>query len=348
VSDPYGGCMRWIVLVVLLMLLAVGCLGSSGSPSPPSSSSPVGLGDWHLHRVEVTGVRVRSISATYPYSLAAGYGQIWVAETLGVGRIDAAARRVRLVARIPNSAEWYDIAYEGGTVWYLAPSGRVGVVYRVDAKTGRLEARQRFDGGPLRERTQTWHDIAPTTGGVCVGRLAGRSRDAVLCSAADLRRGWWLRGGPTPVVAGRGDTVWIGGVSLIEADVSRRHASQVRLTADEHVTAIAPGGQGAWVAVNGDHGRSPSELWYVEGHRVLKRLKTTATDIDEIAWSGDGLWATTFDHRRIALCAVEPTGKLKRIALLPGDARSLTATHGAVWTADYREHEVSQISYRVR
>jgi hypothetical protein len=114
------------------------------------------------------------------------------------------------------------------------------------------------------------------------------------------------------------------------------------------VTAIATAGQGAWVAVIQDHGRSPAQLWYVAGHRVLKRLKTTATDIDEIAWSDDGLWATTFDHRRIELCAVEPTGKLKRIALLSGDARSLTATRGTLWTADYRGSRITEIRYRDR
>jgi hypothetical protein len=339
--------MRRLVLVVLLVALAAGCLGSS-SPSLPSSSTPTRLAGWHLRPVRVTGVRVRSIPASYPYSLAAGQGRIWVAVHTGVGRIDATAGRVRLVARIPNTAEWYDLAYGSESVWYMAPSNGVGVLYRVDAATGRIEGRQRFDGGPLRERTQTWHDIAAVTRGVCVGRLAARSREAVLCSAADLRHGWWVRGGPTPVVAGRGDTVWIGGPSLLEVNLQTRHVVRPRLATGEYVTAIAPAGQGAWVAVNQHHGRSPAQLWYVQGHRVLKRLKTTATDIDEVAWSGDGLWATTFDHRRIALCAVEPTGKLKRIALLPGDARSLTATPGAVWAADYRGSRITEIRYRDR
>jgi hypothetical protein len=305
----------------------------------------VRVAGWHLHQVEVTGVHVRSIPAAYPYSLAAGQGQMWVAVHAGVGRIDTAAGRVRLVARIPNSAEWYDLAYFAGSVWYMAPSSGVGILDRVDAATGHIQGRQRFDGGRLRERSQTWHEIVATTGGVCAGRLAARSRDAVLCSAFDLRHGWWGRGGPTPVVAGRGDTVWVGGASLSEVNLHTRHATRVRLRPDEHVTAIAPAGQGAWVAVSEDRGGSPAQLWYVAGRRVLKRLKTTATDISELAWSGDGLWATTFDRHRIALCAVEPTGKLKRIALLPGDARSLTATRGALWTADYRESRISEIHW---
>jgi hypothetical protein len=164
--------MRQVVVIVLVVLLAAGCLGSSSS-----------------YRVDVTGVRVRSIAAAYPYSLAAGQGQIWVAEHSGVGLMDAAAGRVRLLARIPNSAEWYDLAYDSGSVWYMAPSSGVGVVYRVDGANGRVQGRQRFDGGPRRERTQTWHDIAAVTGRVCVGRLAARSREAVPCSSADLRHG---------------------------------------------------------------------------------------------------------------------------------------------------------------
>jgi hypothetical protein len=335
--------MRRVVVMVLLVLLTAGCFGSS-SPSVPSSTSTRRAG-WHLDPVRVTGVRVRSIAAAFPYSLAAGQGQVWVAVHSGVGRIDAAAGRVRLVARIPNSGEWYDLAYDSGSVWYMAPSNGVGVLYRVDAATGRVQGRQRFDGGPLRERTQTWHDIAAATAGVCVGRLAARSREAVLCAASDLRHGWWVRGGPTPLAAGHGGIVWVGGAPLFEVNLSTRRVLRVPLTAGEHVTAIAPAGRGAWVAVNQDHGRSPAELWYVQAHRVLKRLKTTAIDINELAWGAGVLWATTFERDHTALCAVQPTGHLNRIAFLPLDARSLIAARGSLWTADYRESRVSHIRY---
>ena len=137
----------------------------------------------------------------------------------------------------------------------------------------------------------------------------------------------------------------VGGSSLLEVTPHSHHVWRLPLPAEGYVTAIASAGQGAWVAVNQDHGRSPAELWYVSGHRVLKRLTTTATDIHELAWSDDGLWATTFDHEHIALSAVEPTGHLQRMAQLPSDARSLTATRGALWTADYRESRISEVRY---
>jgi hypothetical protein len=137
-----------VVVLVQLVLLTAGCFGSS-SPSVPSSTSTRRAG-WHLDPVRATGVRVRSIAAAFPYSLAAGRGQVWVGVHAGVGRIDTAAGRVKLVVGIPNSAEWYDLAYRSGSVWYMAPSGAVGVLYRVDPGKGRVQGRQTFDGGSLR------------------------------------------------------------------------------------------------------------------------------------------------------------------------------------------------------
>jgi hypothetical protein len=225
--------MRRVVVMVLLALLTAGCFGSS-SPSVPSSTSTRRAG-WHLDPVRVTGVRVRSIAAAFPYSLAAGQGQIWVAVHSGVGRIDAAAGRVRLVARIPNSGEWYDLAYDSGSVWYMTPAGVDGFLYRVDAASGHVEGRQRFDGGRLRRRSQAWHEVAAVRGGICVGRLASGSREAVLCSASDLRDGWWVRGGPIPLTAGGAGTVWIGGASLLEANPHTRHFWRLRLVESRSV-----------------------------------------------------------------------------------------------------------------
>jgi len=113
--------MRRVMFAMLLLIMAGGCFGSA-SPQPPST--PIRPAGWRLHRVEVTGVRVRSIPADYPYSLAAGARQVWVGIRTGVARIDAAARLVRLVARIPNSAEWYNLAYASGSVWYMPPRRR--------------------------------------------------------------------------------------------------------------------------------------------------------------------------------------------------------------------------------
>src|SRR6185437_16994130 len=128
-------------------------------------------------------------------------------------------------------------------------------------RKGRIRGRQAFDGGRLRQRTQAWHEIAAVRGGVCVGRLASRSREGVLCSGSDLRHGWWVRGGPTPLVAGDDDTVWVGGSSLLQVNPRTHHVWRMPLPVGDSVTAIAAAGEGVWVAVNRYHGRSPAQLW---------------------------------------------------------------------------------------
>jgi hypothetical protein len=44
------------------------------------------------------------------------------------------------------------------------------------------------------------------------------------------------------------------------------------------------------------------------------------------------------------LAAAGPDGALKRVAMLPADARSLVVTPGALWTANFRDSTVARIA----
>jgi hypothetical protein len=330
-----------VTLAALALVSGAGCLGSSSSNNAPSEFAVTGAGP---PLVDVTRAAVRYIRVPRgPHAVAAGDQAVWISTSQGVARLDPATGAVDHVIPIPNRSEWDDLTYGGGAIWYLEATG---VITRVNPTTLRPVLHNAFgsDANLKGRNPQSWSWVAATSEGVCVGRLASGIKQAVLCFDPLLRRYWLERGGPYPLVAGPRSKVLAGGPSLTEINLRSRSARVVPLKGVASVTALTAGPSGLWAAVEPQGAHHTAEIWHIVGGQTVSRTVTDAGYIADIAVNRAGVWVLTPRRGRTALAAVEPSGSLKVAAILPADARSLTSSGEALWTANFRGSTVAKIT----
>ncbi len=263
--------------------------------------------------------------------------------TDGIAQLDPRTGRLMHLIRIPNHSEWDDLAYGDGELWYLEAHGTLTAV---NPATRIRLAHTAFGGDPaLKGRTsQSWSWVAATAGGVCVGRLASGTRTGVLCFDAALGRRRLVEGGPFPILADAGGKVIAGGSGLHEIGFQPGSASAVPGFGNAHVTALAVADTGLWAAVESEGEHPRAEIWHIVGHNTVSKTMTNTRYIQNIAVNDAGVWVLFPTAKHMVLAAAEPDGTLKRVAMLPADARSLVVTPGALWTANFRGSTVARIT----
>jgi len=212
----------------------------------------------------------------------------------------------------------------------------------VDLRIGKVVARHDTPGGP--------HNVTVAADGTAAATLYASDRLALV----DRRKARFVKLGGTPH-----DVKATGGVFAVANEAARRidlirrgrHAGSIRLKAEPHDLAIAPGGDRAWVTLNGtdqlavvdlrarrvirhvETGQRPHDILFAPDGRVwvsdwsgpvhvfnrqgrLQGRIDLARESHHLAFTPDGRQAWITDHSAQRIFIVDAR-RLKRVASLP-------------------------------
>jgi len=208
----------------------------------------------------------------------------------------------------------------------------------VDLARGKVIARREAQGGP--------HNVTVASDGTAAATLYGSDRIVLVRPRG---RAHFVELGGTPH-----DVKAAGSLFVVANEAGRRldfirdgeHVASVRLGAEPHDLAIAPGGNRAWVTLNGT-----DELAIVDlrARQVVRSLATGFRPHD-ILFAPDGrLWVTDwdgpvhiFDRRGRVQGSVELGQESHHLAFTPNGRQAWITDHaaGRVFVVDARSLEV--------
>ena len=208
----------------------------------------------------------------------------------------------------------------------------------VDVARAKVLARRAAPGGP--------HNVTVASDGTAAATLYGSDR-IVLVRPGGRTRFMELGGGPHDVKA-VGKLFVVANESGRRLDFIRngRHVASLRLDAEPHDLAIAPGGNRAWVTLNGT-----DELAIVDlrARQVVRSIATGFRPHD-LLFAPDGrVWVTdwqgpvhVFDRRGRLQGAVELGQESHHLAFTPDGRQAWVTDHaaGRVFVVDARSLEV--------
>jgi DNA-binding beta-propeller fold protein YncE len=206
-------------------------------------------------------------------------------------------------------------------------------VVLVDIAKGKILARHDTPGGP--------HNLTVAADRRAAATLYGSDRLVLV----DRRRARFINLGGTPhdVKAARGFFVVANEAArrldLVEGG---EHAASIELKAEPHDLAIAPGGERAWVTLNGT-----DELAVVDLRaRRVERYVSTGQSAHDILFAPDGmLWVTDWNG---PVHVFDGRGKLRARIALGDESHHLAFTHDGkqAWITDHAANRIFIVDAR--
>ena len=197
-------------------------------------------------------------------------------------------------------------------------------VVLVDVGSGQVLARHETPGGP--------HNVTAADDGTAAAGLYASDRLALI--ARDRVRLLELGGTPHDVKAA-GDLVAVANEAARRIDIVRRgrHTGSIQLKAEPHDLAIAPGGDRAWVTLNGTDELAVVDL---QGRRVVRYVETGQRPHD-ILFAPDGrLWVTdwagpvhVFDRQDRLQGRIDLARESHHLAFTPDGRQAWITDHSA-------------------
>jgi YVTN family beta-propeller protein len=320
-----------VIAPALIALLLAGT-----RPAPPAVSAALVQSSPVLVRVtprratlrvvcSVDGGRARTCARRTRLKLRPGRHTV-AAWAIGRHRTRSAKRRVTVIAAAPRptsvavGGQPVGIAATGSTLW--VSGGSDGNAIRVDAATRQVTARVAV-GGQL-------GGIAASSGAVWVAVFDGgevvRIDPATNAVVARIAVG----GQPTAIAFDPGGSVWVGNLDGTAARISP--ATDV-VTAKVHfasgVSTFLPLRTLLWTGLqSGSLVTLDPSVGAVTGSEI-----PVSVDVDAIASTPAGIWASTFDGVAVRIDPV--SRRVTRHVRLPGRAGGIAFAKGLVWVSLY-------------
>jgi DNA-binding beta-propeller fold protein YncE len=209
-------------------------------------------------------------------------------------------------------------------VWVAVEDGRR--VVKVDVTARRVVARYRVPGRP--------HNITANEDGVAAA-LQRAGRIAIIRDGSVMQP---LLGGSPHDVKSAGEMIVVANEGAARVDLVSWESgefSSIRLKANPHDVAVAPGGRTAWATLDGN-----DDLAVVDLRRETVRYVSTGVSPHDLLFAPDGrLWVTDWSG---SLHQFSGRGKLLGTVHLGEEAHHLAfpPRGGEVWVTDHGTHRV--------
>lgn len=302
------------------------------APAPKVTAAPVQDSPVVVHvagkgavRCSIDGHRARTCVRTTRFRLAPGLHTITAWSLSPRGRASA-VRRIRVVVPapapppVPVGGQPVGIAASGSTLW--VSGGSSGDVVGIDSATRRVTSHVTV-GGQL-------GGIAAGAGSVWVSVFDGGEVARIDAATGAVTARVTIGGQPSSIALDASGAVWVGN---LDGSVSRLDPAggQVtkRVALSSGASTLLPVGGLLWIGLQDG---SLVSLDPATGGLTGRAIRI-APDVDAIADTPSGLWATTFDGiaARVDLTA----RKVVRRVRLPGRGSGIAFANGRVWASAY-------------